>query len=114
MEKLLINARFKVKEGQLKAFEGLVEKAIAGTATEPGCQQYDWFKDDEGTEFVVVETYDDADAVVAHVANVGPVLQEMSEYADFAADIYGPVSTLLVEALAGLEVRFYSHHGSAK
>lgn len=64
---LTVIARLTAVEGQEAILRAELEKLVAPTRAEPGCQAYDLHEDMEtpGT-FVFVEIWDDADALAAH------------------------------------------------
>ena len=68
---------------------------------------YDWYLNEETMECVVVETYADSQAVLAHVGNVGEHLQKLLEIADIAVEIYGNPNGELRNALDGSGYKIY-------
>ncbi|MBV8705389.1 MAG: antibiotic biosynthesis monooxygenase [Acetobacteraceae bacterium] len=60
-----------VLPGQEEAFKQLVSKVVAAVAQEPGTMAYEWSMRADGKTFDVVEVYQDSNAVVAHVKDVG-------------------------------------------
>lgn len=56
-----------VKPGQLDAFKQLMEEMVAGTSSEPGTLNYEWYvSDDDGTVHIF-EKYESSEAMVTHV-----------------------------------------------
>ena len=64
---------FKVNEGQLEAFKALCVRLEAQTRKEPGCVHYAFSFDGDAAH--CREAYDDAAALLAHLDNVGAILQ---------------------------------------
>jgi quinol monooxygenase YgiN len=64
-----------VNEGKLDAFLSIAETMTAGCRTEPGTLGYDWFSSSDKKRFRLVETYVNADAVLAHFT--GPVVTQL-------------------------------------
>jgi quinol monooxygenase YgiN len=60
-----------VLPGQEEAFKQLVSKVVAAVEQEPGTMAYEWSMRADGKTFDVVEIYQDSNAVVAHVKDVG-------------------------------------------
>jgi quinol monooxygenase YgiN len=60
-----------VLPGQEEAFKQTVSKVVAAVAQEPGTIAYEWSMRSDGKTFDVVEIYQDSNAVVAHVKDVG-------------------------------------------
>src|SRR5271165_5604296 len=63
-----------IADGKLEAFEKIAEVMLAATRSEPGALGYDWYVSGDRRHCRLLETYADADAVVAHLT--GPVVQE--------------------------------------
>ena len=56
-----------VKPGQLDTFKQLMEEMVAGTNSEPGTLNYEWYiSDDEGTVHIF-EKYESSEAMITHV-----------------------------------------------
>jgi quinol monooxygenase YgiN len=56
-----------VKDGQLDSFKALMEEMVAGTSTETGTLNYEWYiSDDEGTVHIF-EKYADSEEMITHV-----------------------------------------------
>lgn len=77
-----IHPYFKVNPGKLDEFKQLCEQFVAATSKEPKCQYYGFSFN--GDEVFCREGYDDADALLAHLANVGPLLAESLKIAAVA------------------------------
>jgi len=99
---------FKIHEGQLAAFREGCEKFVAKTRTEPGCMFYGFSFD--GDEAHCREGYQDADALLYHLDNVGALLEEALKIADITRlEVHAPESELekLREPLSGLNPQFF-------
>ena len=84
---------FQVKPGQMAAAKTLLRAFVARTTTEPACRYYDFTT--HGDEVFCREAYDGAAGVLAHLANVGSVLDEMLKVADVKRlEIHGPAGEL--------------------
>jgi quinol monooxygenase YgiN len=100
---------FKVHSGKLEAFKGLCEQFIEKTNVEPKCLYYGFSFD--GDEAHCREGYEDAEGALAHLENVGPLLQEALKIADLTRlEIHGPEEELVKmrEPLAGLNPQFFT------
>jgi quinol monooxygenase YgiN len=64
---------FTINDGQLDAFEGIAKEMVAGTQKEPGALGYEWYMSADRKRCRLIETYTDANAVLAHFN--GPVVQ---------------------------------------
>ena len=99
---------FKVHDGKMDQFKALGERFVETTATEEGVLYYGFAFN--GDMAHCREGYKDAEAALAHLDNVGALVQEaltMSSLDRF--EIHGPESELakLREPLAGLNPTFY-------
>ena len=100
---------FKVNEGQLGAFKALTERFVAKTRSEPGCVHYAFSFDGDAVH--CREGYDSAAALLAHLDNVGAILQEALKLAAITRlEVHAPAAELakLREPLAGLSPAFFT------
>ncbi len=88
-----IKPYFKVHLGKLDSFKKLCERFVDQTKKEDNCLYYSFtFHDDE---VYCREAYSDADGVLAHLQNVGPLLEEALKIADLTKlEIHGPEKEL--------------------
>lgn len=99
---------FKVHDGKLEDFKSGCEQFIAATRNEPGCLFYGFTFN--GDEAHCREGYADAAAVLAHLDNVGEMLQEALKIADLTRlEIHGPAGELdkLREPLKDLSPAYF-------
>jgi len=100
---------FKVHEGKLDAFKELCERFVSTSSSEPGCLYYGFSFD--GDEAHCREGYQNAEAALAHIENVGALLQESTALAEMVRlEIHGSESELtkLREPLAAIGPRFFT------
>jgi quinol monooxygenase YgiN len=64
-----------INEEKSNEFDGVVQAMIADSQKEPGTLGYDWFLSSDRRRCRIVETYADANAVLAHLT--GRVVQEL-------------------------------------
>lgn len=103
-----IHPYFKVHEGKLADFRAVAERMVAETATEPGCLYYGFSYD--GDQAYCREAYANADALLAHVGHVGPLLQEALGLSELVKmEIHGSADEIakLREPMAPLGAQFY-------
>ena len=55
----------------------------------------------------MLETYKDSEALLEHIANLGPTLGAIFSVCDRAFEVYGSASAELVQATSGLAVSIY-------
>lgn len=100
---------FEVPEDQMAAFKVLCEEFVEKTATEDGCLYYGFSFD--GNEAHCREGYKDADALLAHLDNVGDVLEKALQISELTGlEIHGPAAELakLKEPLADLPAQYFT------
>jgi quinol monooxygenase YgiN len=101
-----------VKESQLDAFKTLAQAMTAGSAAEPGTLGYEWFFSEDGKRCRLLETYADADAVLAHFK--GPVVTQLvPQMAPLCAmerfEIYGDPGPEVAKMATGFGARIYPY-----
>ncbi len=99
---------FKVSSGNLEAFKKLCERFVAKTSEETTCLYYGYSFD--GDQARCREGYRDADALLAHLQNVGPLIDEALKIAEISRlEIHGPEEELakLREPLSYLNPQFF-------
>ncbi len=100
---------YKVHDGKLDEFKALCERFVAQTDTETKCLYYGFCFD--GDLAHCREGYEDAAGVLAHLENVGSLVDEALKISDFARfEIHGPEQELatLREPLASLKPQFFA------
>ena len=100
---------FNVHSGKLEDFKVLCEQFVEKTGKEPKCLYYGFSF--AGDQVHCREGYEDAEGVLAHLENVGPLLQESLKIAELARlEIHGPEEELakLREPLAELNPQFFT------
>jgi len=100
---------FKVHSGKLEAFKALCEQFVEKTDAEPKCLYYGFSFD--GDQVHCREGYEDAGGLLAHLENVGDLLQEALKIADITRlEVHGPEQELakLREPLAELNPQFFT------
>jgi quinol monooxygenase YgiN len=63
-----------VHDGKFDTFDGIAQEMIAHTQKEPGALRYEWCLSADRKRCRLLETYADADAVLAHIN--GPAVQQ--------------------------------------
>ena len=100
---------FKVHSGKLEAFKELCEQFVEKTNQETKCIYYGFsFYEDQ---VHCREGYDDAEGLLAHLENVGSLLQEALKIADITRlEVHGPEEELakLRGPLADLNPQFFT------
>lgn len=103
-----ISPYFKVADGKLDEFKALCARFIEKTQTEPGCLYYGFCFD--GSLAHCREGYRNAEALLAHLDNVGAILGEALKIAEIVRlEIAGPEAELakLRSPLAAFNPQFF-------
>ena len=101
---------FKVRAGNLDAARALLPEFVAKTATEEKVLYYEFTIN--GDEVFCREAYADAGAALAHLTNVGALLDRMLALADLTRlEIHGPAAELarLKEPLEKLNPAWFAY-----
>jgi len=99
----------KVHAGKLESFKALCEQFVEKSRSEPKCLYYGFSFD--GDQAHCREGYADADGVLAHLQNVGPLLGEMTKISDIIRfEVHGPGEQLakLRVPLADFKPQFFT------
>jgi quinol monooxygenase YgiN len=100
---------FKVSKGKLEAFKEVCEKLVEKSKTEPKCLYYGYSFD--GDQAHCREGYEDADGALAHLDNIGSLLEEALQISELTRlEIHGPREELmkLWEPLAHLKPQYFT------
>ena len=100
---------FKVASGELEAFKKNCEAMVTQTSNEAKCLYYGFSFD--GDQAHCREGYEDAEGLLAHLDNVGALLEEALKIAEITRlEVHGPADELekLREPLAKLQPQFFS------
>ena len=103
-----IHPYFKVHAGQSDSAKALVAKFVAKTQPEPACLFYEFTLN--GDEVFCREGYVGAAGVLAHLENVGAILDEMLKISDLTRlEFHGPAEELdkLRSPLGGLTATWW-------
>jgi quinol monooxygenase YgiN len=100
---------FKVATGKMAPFRALCEQFVTKTSGEERCLYYGWSFD--GDLVHCREGYRDAAGLLAHLENVGALLQQLLQVSELARlEVHGPAEELakLRDPLAGLKPQFFT------
>ncbi len=116
MKTLDATARFRIKPGQMEPFKKIAAEMIATVREKEkgqGCLQYNWFYNEAQSECLVREVYKDSEAILAHMANVGPLLGQLAAISELSLQVCGSPSAALKQATEGLGVTYYEFEAGA-
>ncbi|MCG2840945.1 antibiotic biosynthesis monooxygenase [Sandaracinobacter sp. RS1-74] len=88
-ERILALAWFRPHDGQAEALSALARESFEqASAKDPGTLAYEWFPDGKGNWFAF-DAYQDAEAMLAHMANCGPIMGRILAIADSETLLFG-------------------------
>jgi len=120
MNKLTVglNVGLAIHAGKLDAFETIARAMTEASDKEPGTLAYDFYLSGDGTKCRLVESYVDANAVMAHfkgpaVQQLVPKLLESSSISSF--EVYGDPGPEMTKMLAAFKAEiFLPRHGLSR
>jgi quinol monooxygenase YgiN len=99
---------FEIHPGKATDFRAICEKYVAWSSREPGCLYYGFSFD--GDLAHCREGFVDADALIAHIDNLRPILHEMGEVSQLVRiEVHGPEHELskLRAPLSGMNPQYF-------
>jgi quinol monooxygenase YgiN len=104
-------ARMAIKPGKLDEFKRLVAECNEIVRTrDSGTIEYDQFLNSEETVCFVHERYRDSAAGLDHMADIGPMMEPLSEVCDITGEVCGSPGPELRKALEDAGVPIYEPH----
>lgn len=98
-----------IAKDKLEAFKALAQEAVVAVRGEAGAQQYDWFLSDDQTKCVVLEKYENGEAVLAHMASSGALIGQLAALGGgIELEVFGDLSPELKQALAAASPATYA------
>jgi quinol monooxygenase YgiN len=105
-------ARMVVRPGKLEEFKRLLAQCMEIVRTQDrGTLEYDQFLNADQTECFVHERYRDSASGLEHMANIGPMMEPLSEVCTVTGEVCGTPSPELRQALEAAGVPIYAPHG---
>ena len=102
-------SRIVIHDGKLEEFKRLVAQCVEIVRTkDTGTLEYEHFLSADGTECFVHERYRDSAAGLEHMANIGPMMEPLSEVCTTTCEVCGTPSPELREALEAAGVTIYA------
>ncbi len=109
MNTIRIVARARIHPGKLEEFTKIAAGCLAASRRDPGTQSYEWYLNADRTECVVLEVYDDSNALLAHVGNLGELLGQVMAVSDLTLEFFGDPSPELRQVGDSLGAKVYSY-----
>jgi quinol monooxygenase YgiN len=109
MNQLQVTATFpNIAPADLDQFKQLSGEALELAKAEAGTIQYDWFFSADETKCLVRETYENSDAVLAHMGNLGDLLGQLAQLGGgLEVEVFGTPSGELIDAAAAMQPTIY-------
>ncbi len=103
-------ARVRFHPGRLEDWKRLTEQAMEIVRTQdPGTLQYEVFFNGDETEAIVFERYRDAEAALAHFANIGHLMEPLMATATVTGELLGiPNDTMRANLGDGDQPKLYT------
>jgi quinol monooxygenase YgiN len=109
MNTIELTARAVIHQGKLEEFRRLAAECMRMVREkESGTLQYAWFLNEAETECVVLESYKDSQAVLAHIANLGSTLGALLTVGDWTFEFFGSPSPELIAATTAIAPKVYA------
>jgi quinol monooxygenase YgiN len=101
-------ARFKFHEGRIEEFKRLCAQVMdVVRAKDVGTLQYVIYLNDDQSEGVVYERYQDSEAVIEHATHVGDLMEAIFATGSVSSELLGEPSAELTAATAGSGVSVF-------
>src|SRR5690606_6112398 len=108
-----VTVRLRIEEKNLQAFKDLAKELLSTTKEKDHyIQQYEWYFNKNQTEYVVLESYPNSDALVNHLEQMPDLFGRLLSLLEFQADLFGQPSDKLLKMIEGLDVNYYTFHQS--
>ena len=102
-------ARVKFHPGGLDEWKRLTEQAIEIVRSQdPGTLQYEVFLNADESEAIVFERYRDADAALAHFANIAHLMAPLTATATVTGEVLGTPNAAMRAQLAGDQPKLFT------
>lgn len=100
-----------IADGKLEEFKDKAKGYIKAVQEgEPGTLGYQWWIREDGTHCLLHETFESSEALLTHLANVGPSLPDLLAIAPITRlEVFGTASEQARAALAGLGAKHFPH-----
>lgn len=108
MGKIAIRGTLSVNDDQRGNVKDVVDRCVARVReSEPKTLQYDWYVSEDGGTCIVFDTYEDSDAALFHMSNLGALVGELVGLGTLKLEVHGEPSDALVEAIAPMNPTYY-------
>ena len=83
------------------AFRSVADRAVEHTVREHGTLHYEWFSSDDGRRVIVIETFEDENAIEIHAERIAQLIAELREVSEFVdTQVLGDLDPARLERLS--------------
>ncbi|HUO15809.1 MAG TPA: putative quinol monooxygenase [Verrucomicrobiae bacterium] len=117
-KRVYLSVSLAIRDGKLEEFKTVAREMVDATRKEAGTLGYEWYLSSDGQRCQLLETYADADALLAHFG--GPAVQigvpKMMVTANVTGfQVYGDPGPKAKEILSGFGAEIFSYwHGMGR
>jgi quinol monooxygenase YgiN len=105
-----LSVEFTITPGRNDAFKSLAHQLTEKTSKESGTLAYEWYFSSDESKCHLVELYKDSGAILAHLNNVGPILQELLETSKVTRfEVFGNLNAEVEKALTSFGTKFFKY-----
>jgi quinol monooxygenase YgiN len=109
MNTIRVIARARIHPGKQEAFSQTAASCLAAARRDPGTQSYEWYLNADHTECVVLEVYDDSNALLAHIGNLGDLFGQLMAVSDLTIELFGDPSPELRQVGGSVGAKIYGY-----
>ncbi len=109
MDTIRVITRALIHPGKVEAFTEIASACLAATRRDPGTQSYEWYLNANRTECLILEVYEDSNALLAHIGNLGDLLGRLMSVSDLTIEVCGDPSPELRQVGESVGAKFYAY-----
>ena len=109
MDTIRVITHARIHPGKAEAFTEIASACLTATRRDPGTLSYEWYLNADRTECLILEAYDDSNALLAHIGNLGDLLGRLMAVSDLAIEVFGDPSPELRQVGTSVGAKFYTY-----
>jgi quinol monooxygenase YgiN len=111
MSKVTYVVQWTINDGELENFKAMASGFVSSVQqNEPGTLGYQWWMGEDGKHCLLEEAFENSEAMLTHLGNVGPTLPDIMAIAPITRlEVRGEVSAEAREALSSLGATHFAH-----
>ncbi len=111
MSKIWVKGRLSARAGGKAEFEKWAEELVEKIRTsDPGTLAFGVYPDGADGDYIIYELYEDSQAAIGHLQNVGPLLERMGDVVEppsHPIEVFGDVSDELRSLYSAWNAKIY-------